>query len=51
VEASSQEVVLLPSTIVSHASNQPSIRTLDDIEEEDEEPADEFTSENALRKL
>jgi len=50
VQANPHEIVIPPPTTVSHASDQLDIGTSKDIEEGDEEPADEFTSEDALRK-
>jgi len=50
VEVSPQEVVIPPSTVVSHASYQPGIGTSYHIEEDGEDPIDEFTSEDSLRK-
>jgi len=50
VDASPEVVIVPASTVASHASDQPSIGTSEDMEEDDEEPTEEFTSKDALRK-
>jgi len=39
-----------PLTVASHATNQLGIGTSEDMEEDDEELAEEFTSKDALQK-